>query len=78
MYRYFKSLAEDYIFRIYVDETNWETDLEIYYLNGGTGWHLIATGDTKGLLESVLNFNNEIEITQGEVNALVMAMELKK
>ena len=78
MYRYFKRLAEDYIFRIYVDEANWETDLEIHYLDGGTGWHLIATGDTKGLLESVLNFNNEIEITQEEVNALMMAMELKK
>jgi hypothetical protein len=29
-------------------------------------------------LESVLNFNNEIEITQEEVNALLMAMELRK
>jgi len=78
MYRYFKGLAEDYIFRIDVSEPDFDTDLEIHYLNGGTGWHLIATGDTKGLLESVLNFNNGIEITQEEVNALMMAMELKK
>ena len=78
MYRYFKRLAEDYIFRIYVDEANWETDLEIHYLNGGTGWHVISTGDTEGFLEYVTKFNMETEITQEEVDALLMAMELRK
>lgn len=78
MYRYFKSLAEDYIMRVEVSDLDWDTDLEIHYLNGGTGWHLIASGDTKGLLESLTEFNNEIEITEDEVNALMMAMELKK
>lgn len=78
MYRYFKSLAEDYILRIDVSEPDFDTDLEIHYLNGRTGWHLIATGDTKGLLESVLNFIIEIEIIQEEVDALLMTMELRK
>lgn len=88
MYRYFKSLTEDYILRINVSEPDFNTNLEIHYSNsktnwclittGGTDWNPIATANTLDLLESVLEFNTEIEITQEEVYALMMVMELKK